>query len=645
MSVASASDLLQQSLAANQTHQLALTKYAEKLTEELKEIDALLARFSVLIRHFNEDDQLDHDIQIPGSITAKSPINPTDLLKSESPFYEEATKRQRYVNFINARPMKAKELDALVEAVKNEFRRLKAIEHRERGLDIPSRDEPVDMNGDTKDIDWRIVAEKVSDVSSIKRTPEECRVKWLGHKQPRLNHSEWKEQELARLHAIVKDRQSKGRVDWVEVARALGTNRVPIDCMKNGLQRPKHNWNDESDKKLLEAVQLYGLNNWGLCALHVSEHCSASQCQTHYIRVVDPKLTRVDWTPEEDAKLLAAVTTFGTSWVDVCAFVPGRSNDQCRERYQTALLNVTGRKGGLWSPDEDAKLLEGFNLHGNKWKLVSAHMNGTRSDTQCRTRFVKLQQKASSARESSSAASSRMPSVAPTSTPSDQVSSASTPQPGSANYVLNLYPPDPSASSAPSSQPPPRRNVKGKEKAVAPEDSGDITPSNTDVEISSTAKGKGKARPKPRPVPKRKAASESEPLTAMDVDAESPTTKPRPKPKSIPKRKADRNANGGDIAMQDPEMTGQTSSASAIAAGENPQEHMEVDPLPTPTPAVPTRKRGRPRKSELQPLPPDEGASAPLPQAPVSTPAVPAMEGRATRQSTRLSAKRAAGAP
>ncbi|EEB88933.1 hypothetical protein MPER_13035 [Moniliophthora perniciosa FA553] len=406
--MASASDLLQQSLAANQTHQLALAKHAEKLTEELKEIDALLARFFfVFIRRFkaaeadqNEGDQLDHDIQIPGSITAKSPINPADLLKSESPFYEEAAKRQRYVNFINARPslhlsysggncsdklqiiVKAKELDALVEAVKDEFRRLKAIEHRERGLDIPSRDEPVDMNGDTKDIDWRIVAEKVSDVSSIKRTPEECRVKWLGHKQPRLNHSEWKTQELSRLHAIVKDRQSKGKVDWVEVAQALGTNRVPIDCMKNGLQHPKHNWNDASDKKLLEAVQLYGLNNWGLCALYVSEHCSASQCQTHYNRVLDPKLTRVDWTPEEEVKLLAAVTTFGTSWVDVCAFVPGRSNDQCRERYQIALLNATGRKGGLWGPDEDAKLLEGFNLHGNKWKLVSAHMDGTRSDAQ-----------------------------------------------------------------------------------------------------------------------------------------------------------------------------------------------------------------------------------------------------------------------
>ena len=75
--------------------------------------------------------------------------------------------------------VKTKELDALTDAVADEFRRLRAIDHRNRyvcsllyyahliihlplrGLGIPNRFEPVDMNGDTKDVDWRIVAEKV----------------------------------------------------------------------------------------------------------------------------------------------------------------------------------------------------------------------------------------------------------------------------------------------------------------------------------------------------------------------------------------------------------------------------------------------------------------------------------------------------
>ncbi|KAL0581944.1 hypothetical protein V5O48_000001, partial [Marasmius crinis-equi] len=238
--------LLSHAIQTNQAHQYALTKYAERLTEELKEKAADAEQ--------HEDDAVDEDIQIFGATTAKSPINAVDLLKSESPFYEEAKARQVYTTYTHSRPMKARELEVLTDAVTDEFRRLRAVEHRESGLGIPNRSDPVDMNGDTKDVNWKVVAEKVSDVATFKRTPEECKVKWVSHKQPRLNHAEWDESEIKRLHEIVKDRQAQGRVDWVEVAQALGTNRVPIDCMRNAISRPRHAWDQESDKKLLEAV-------------------------------------------------------------------------------------------------------------------------------------------------------------------------------------------------------------------------------------------------------------------------------------------------------------------------------------------------------------------------------------------------------
>ncbi|KAK7060331.1 hypothetical protein VNI00_001096 [Paramarasmius palmivorus] len=629
-------DLLTKALAANQAHQIALTQYVEKLTEELKEVDAFLARFKAAEADQVEDESLDHDIQIPGSINPKSPINPADLLKSESPFYEEAMRRQRYVNFISARPMKAKEHDALIEAVTNEFRRLKAIEHRERGLGLPDRHEPVDLNGDTQNINWSIVAEKVSDVSSVKRTPEECRVKWLGNKQPRLNHSEWKEQELAKLQEIVADRKAKGKVNWVEVAQALGTNRVPIDCMKNALERPRHNWTQESDKKLLEAVTLYGTNNWGLCALYVSEHCSPSQCQSHFTRSIDPQIKRTDWTADEDAKLLAAVATYGPSWADVCIFVPGRTNDQCRERYHAARQKVTGRKGGLWSREEDVKLLEGIKLHGTKWRQVSDHMEGTRSDSQCRTRFAKLQ-KAHMAGQNSSTASSSGPAVgASTAVAKPMPARAQQAGPSNAFLVIRELSNPPTPYPITSIPEPSRSTAKGKEKATPNNASEDPnpqgTPTNTQQDGPNAAKGKSNTRPKPKPVPKRKTVFEAdnEPAsssasTAMAVDAESSTVQPtqeRPKPKPIPKRKG-------------PDNSSQAAAPNNTPVGDNVEDtSMDVDPASTPVPIK--RKRGRPRKSETQPV--AQQVSAPAPPTPISTPTA------GTRQSSRLSAKRTSSA-
>ncbi|KAF9263614.1 hypothetical protein L218DRAFT_972983 [Marasmius fiardii PR-910] len=366
----SVTDLITRTLNANQTHQYALTKYAERLTEELKEVDSLLAR---LAEHETQEDVLvNEDIQVMGAVAAKSPINPTDLLKTESPFYEEATSRSRYINRIKYRPLKGKELDILVSAVSDEFRRLRAIDYKNRGLGIPNKSQPVDLDGDAENINWGVVAEKVSDVASFKRMPDECKVKWLGHKQPKLNHSEWSDAELKKLYDIVKDCQKRGTVDWIEVAGTLGTNRVPIDCMRNANARPHHIWTAEADEKLIEAVGLYGNNNWALCATYVSEHCTPSQCYGRYIRYLDPKIDRTEWTAEQDGKLRATVALYGYAWKEVSRFIPGRTNEQCRERFAVLNNTAAGVRAGTWDVEEDQKLLEGISIHGNKWKLVRA---------------------------------------------------------------------------------------------------------------------------------------------------------------------------------------------------------------------------------------------------------------------------------
>lgn len=44
------------------------------------------------------------------------------------------------------------------------------------------------------------------------------------------------------------------------------TNRTPLDCMRHGTIRKTHVWTPESDLALLEAIKIYGLNNWLLGA-------------------------------------------------------------------------------------------------------------------------------------------------------------------------------------------------------------------------------------------------------------------------------------------------------------------------------------------------------------------------------------------
>lgn len=90
-------------------------------------------------------------------------------------------------------------------------------------------------------------------------------------------------------------------------------------------------------------------------------------------------MKRINWTPEEDARLRTAVAAHGQSWVDVAAAMPGRTNDQCRDRWNDQ-LNPTINKT-LWSPDEDKALLDAVDGNRNAtWKEISELLGTSRTD-------------------------------------------------------------------------------------------------------------------------------------------------------------------------------------------------------------------------------------------------------------------------
>ena len=139
--------------------------------------------------------------------------------------------------------------------------------------------------------------------------------------------------------------------------------------MRNAVARKVHTWNKEADKRLLETVELYGLYNWQLgmylvltqkfqaneileVAANVSEDATGAQCQKRFFDSIDPAIKAGAWSTDEEEKISRAVAAFdrsdesqpgtstrkaksGISWVDVALFLPGRTNNQCREHYES----------------------------------------------------------------------------------------------------------------------------------------------------------------------------------------------------------------------------------------------------------------------------------------------------------------------
>ncbi|KAI0824611.1 hypothetical protein BC628DRAFT_1537943 [Trametes gibbosa] len=386
----SAKPLVQPAVQANKEHQYALKVYTERLEAELEHLDRLLTAAGV---SDNEEDDITNaggSVTIPGAARPKSILPPSDLISETSPFYHDAFRKQCYEEFTVVHPMKAAELEALADAVRSENYRLYALQSQAQGL--PSftglSDPPAGfINANKHGIDWERVAQKVSSASpSVQRTARECEIRWLGDRHPQFSDAQWTQAEIARVKELVGGDAREGQVDWVAISEKLGTGRTPVDCMRHAIMRRTHSWTPDTDQRLLEAVDIYGTDCWALVARYVSEDATATQCQSRYLRTLDPTLKRGPWTPDEDERLKQAVAVFGHVWIDVATFVEGRNNEQCRDRYQEYLSPTVTK--GKWTEEQDAALFRAVEQVGlGKWKEVSKVLNIGRTDNMCRLRY------------------------------------------------------------------------------------------------------------------------------------------------------------------------------------------------------------------------------------------------------------------
>ncbi|EIW82533.1 hypothetical protein CONPUDRAFT_103837 [Coniophora puteana RWD-64-598 SS2] len=282
--------------------------------------------------------------------------------------------------------MKSKELEFLADGVKAEARRLNILDMRsgqnEQGDSSTAREVDYDK------VNWERVAERVSSVSMTTRSAKECEIKWKGDRQPSVNRSNWKPDETFRMRTLVSS-YGEQQIDWVKVAEQLGTGRTPIDCMRHSHTRKGHFWTTAYDARLREAVEKYGVNNWHLVASYVSENASPQQCIQRYSRTLDPAIKRGAWSSEEDERLRKTVQIYGQSWIDVALFIPGRTNDQCRERWSSHHDPAIHKAD--WTEDEDKRLQDAIaKLSDLNWGKIAELVGHGKTQDMCRVRYHTL---------------------------------------------------------------------------------------------------------------------------------------------------------------------------------------------------------------------------------------------------------------
>ncbi|KAJ5413992.1 hypothetical protein N7509_000619 [Penicillium cosmopolitanum] len=101
-----------------------------------------------------------------------------------------------------------------------------------------------------------------------------------------------------------------------------------------------------------DEVSKYGLNQWARVSSLLARK-TPKQCKARWIEWLDPGIRKVEWSREEDEKLLHLAKLMPTQWRTIAPIV-GRTATQCLERYQKLLDEAEARENddlGLGGPE------------------------------------------------------------------------------------------------------------------------------------------------------------------------------------------------------------------------------------------------------------------------------------------------------
>jgi hypothetical protein len=112
--------------------------------------------------------------------------------------------------------------------------------------------------------------------------------------------------------------------------------------IRTACRRKPRPWSGPEDTRLLAGIYRYGFDNWAGVADFVGNGRVRAQCAQRWMRGLNPRISKDQWSDAEDQQFLALIQVEGTKmWTKIASEMGNRSDVQCR--YHFAQLERDGK--------------------------------------------------------------------------------------------------------------------------------------------------------------------------------------------------------------------------------------------------------------------------------------------------------------
>ncbi|GAQ80862.1 SANT/Myb domain containing protein [Klebsormidium nitens] len=141
-------------------------------------------------------------------------------------------------------------------------------------------------------------------------------------------------QELRALARCARGGRERDLHAETHDSSSTGSSGSDLDLPKRG-RTSRSNWTKDDDAALVAFVEKHGLAQWAKAGRTLGR--TGKQCRNRWSNTLEPGLKDVEWTNEEERRLVQFHRQFGSKWATLSRHMPGRSPNAIKNHWNNTI--------------------------------------------------------------------------------------------------------------------------------------------------------------------------------------------------------------------------------------------------------------------------------------------------------------------